>query len=70
MDQKECQNAEVFPQSSFNETHQIWMRTEKYGGSWQLALGRRWGGVKGKVSDMHRHKISIPASTVRRLNIK
>lgn len=38
VDQKECQNAEVFPQSTFNETHKIWMSTEKSGGIWQLAL--------------------------------
>lgn len=35
--QKECQNAEEFPQSTFNESHQIWMRTKTYEGSWQSA---------------------------------
>lgn len=29
MDQKGCQNVEVFPRLSFNEAHQIWMKTEE-----------------------------------------
>lgn len=28
-DQKGCQNAEMFPWLSFNEAHQIWMKTEE-----------------------------------------
>lgn len=48
---------EVFPQWSFNETHQIWMRTEKYGlagicptGDSRVVWGGRWRAAEPKIS--------------------
>lgn len=53
MDQKECQNAEVFPQLSFNETHQIWMRTEKYGGVAGICPTGDSRAVRGEDGELH-----------------
>lgn len=48
---------EVFPQWSFNETHQIWMRTEKYGlagicptGDSRVVWWGRWRAAELKIS--------------------